>query len=504
MMKKELLTSLVRHCFLSLAIFSLSGGVVGAQTNTAVTDEPDIIINVDETPLTEAQKQQLAEVFGGQDGGDNAALPPGAVSCFDYYTFGSVDVNLRTALPTVVSGTDITFTGTITNNNPYPIVDGSLYVKAFKYRDATHDGNGPDVVDQFLVLDDVIIPAESSVPVSFTWSVPAFAGSGDYAVATFFTEAQRFNLSGLSFTDDIVGNTAPFSVIGETADRVSLDKTSVTVAGEPYTFASAIPPVDSDEPIEITARIRNESDTTQTAVMRWTTYSWDAQRERNRIKIQEQPIEVAAGSALPVSMTVTDTLHPVYLVEGRLQWQDTSSIINVRFARAGIDQLRINYPGITSFPLAAGSEYTLFSCLHNVGYTEMIPDGSLELTLSDRDGTMIESYEYTGAVTAQMMAAATSFTPTQNYNYVQLDARLLQAGEVVETVRLVYDCAAINPALCLPEVEPIVAESDNQLPIFLYLIYGALGLLFLTIAFIVIRDKPRRQQPNNDDTITTD
>ena len=42
------------------------------------------------------------------------------------------------------------------------------------------------------------------MPAQFTWQVPAFAETGDYQVATYFLSDKKFNLLGLSFTDDVV------------------------------------------------------------------------------------------------------------------------------------------------------------------------------------------------------------------------------------------------------------------------------------------------------------
>ena len=100
-------------------------------------------------------------------------MPTNTVSCFDYYTFGSVQANLTAPVTSAVSGTAITFSGTIKNNNPYPIVDGSLYVKVFKSRGSQNDGNGPDVVDQFVAMGDITIPANGSIPASYAWNVPS-------------------------------------------------------------------------------------------------------------------------------------------------------------------------------------------------------------------------------------------------------------------------------------------------------------------------------------------
>jgi hypothetical protein len=153
---------------------------------------------------------------------DQTSAADTTVDCSQYYTFDSVQANLSTPITSVVSGTSITFSGTLQNENPYPIVGGGLYVKIFKSRSAS-DANGPDVVDQFQVKDGIVIPGNGSVPISFSWQVPSYAESGDYSLATCFTNADKFNLLGLSFTDDVVGNTVPFTVSGEQNSGVACD-----------------------------------------------------------------------------------------------------------------------------------------------------------------------------------------------------------------------------------------------------------------------------------------
>src|ERR1700740_2507725 len=53
-------------------------------------------------------------------------------NCFDYYHFGSVQAHISASVKGTVTGVPITFTGTLDNANPYPIVDGTLIVKIFR------------------------------------------------------------------------------------------------------------------------------------------------------------------------------------------------------------------------------------------------------------------------------------------------------------------------------------------------------------------------------------
>ena len=410
--------------------------------------------------LVAAQTQDVPEAkFDGAVGAQAVAMPANTVSCFDYYTFGSVQANLTAPITSTVSGTSITFSGNLKNNNPYPIVDGALYVKVFKSRGSSNDGNGPDVVDQFFVKGDITIPANGSAPVSFQWKVPSYARSGDYSVATFFTTSRKFNLLGLSFTDDVVGNTVPFRVVGEQNTGVAFDKTGVTVGDQPYFFAAFPPRTDGSAPVAVKAKIRNTTTTAQTATVSWVIYQWDAQLRENAVQEETRQITVPAGGSADTSITVRDAKYPVYLAVGTLKWKDTQSIIGTRFVREGVDRTRINFPGVTNFPLNAGEENTLFSCLHNSGGSAVVPGGKLELTLTDAVGNLIHQYTYSGDVTGAMMGVAEKFTPEKTYDYFVLDARLFQGDTFIDEAHLVYDCEVIDPSLCKPHVAPTFLDS---------------------------------------------
>lgn len=409
------------------------------------------------------------------DGVAPSALPAGTVLCFDYYTFGSVQANISAAVTSAVSGTPIVFSGTLVNDNPYPIVDGALIVKVFKSRGSANDGNGPDVVDQFVVQGDITIPAESSTPISFTWRIPSYAQSGDYQLATFFTTSRKFNLLGLSFTDDVVGNTVPFRVTGEQTKGVSFNKSSVKVNADPYFFAAFPPRVAASEPSEVATVVRNTTAKPQQATISWTVYQWDSLLRVNAVQEETESVTVPAGGSAPVSITVTDARYPVYLVMGVLTWQDTKSIIGVRFVREGVNRTRINFPGVTAFPLVKGQETELFSCLHNAGEADAVPNGRLELTLLDPNSEVIHEFVYTGDVTGAMMGVADRFVPTQNYDRFRLEARLYEGETFIDEATLDYDCSTIDPSLC-----SVVAVGEST-PDFMQFISGNVDMTTLGV-----------------------
>lgn len=414
------------------------------------------------------------------------AAPAGTVSCFDYYSFGSIQAHLTSSVVGAVSGTSIVFKGTLENKNAYPVVDGALYVKIFRERDVDRDANGPDVVGQFLVKGDIVIPANGSVPVSFSWKIPAYALSGNYRAATFFTASRKFNLLGLSFTDDVVGNTVPFTVSGEQSTGVQFDKTGVTVGDQKYFFAAYPPRVPQKDPVIVTVQVRNTTATVQKISVRFQVYQWDAQLRENVVQEETRSVEVPAGKSGPVSITVSDARYPVYLVVGTLQWKDTKSIIGIRFVREGVDRTRINFPGVTSFPLKAGEQTTLFSCLHNSGEAASVSDGRLDLTLSDMAGNIIREYHYAGDVTGAMMGLADRFTPARSYDRFVLDARLYHGDEFIDEAHLVYDCNQIAPETCM-KGDMMSAELFGHVNPLYALLYTILGVVVLCVLWLVVR-----------------
>ncbi len=420
----------------------------------------------------------VIEASNEDEGFADVVVPPGTVSCFDYYTFGSVQARIRAEVSGTVSGAPITFSGNLVNSNPYPIVDGALYVKIFKSRGGANDGLGPDVVDQFLVEGDITIPAGGSVPVSFKWQVPAFALSGEYQLATFFTTSRKFNLLGLSFTDDVVGNTVPFTVSSEHVGTFGFDKAKVTIDNEPYFFAAFPPRKDAVSPVTVRARIDNTLGKSQRASLSWSVYRWDAQLRENVIDEEFRDIIVPEGGT-DVEIVVSNSNYPVYYVVGTLSWNGAKSIIGVRFVREGIDIPRINFPGITTFPITAGQENVLFACLHNSGSAPSVENVSFDLSLTDRDGKVIHEYRYDGEVSGAMMGVESLFTPGETYDYVTLSARLYQEGEFVDEALLTYDCADIDPTLCAStkKVSPLSSIKDS--------IYG-IGMLIFSFLLIIL------------------
>lgn len=373
-------------------------------------------------------------------GTNPTGAPDGLSSCFLHYRFGSVPAIIATTLKNGYQDGTMGFTGSVINENEYPIVDATVWVKIFHKRD-TQDANAPDVVDFFPALEHVTLKAKESVPLAFSWKIPADIEPGEYQAATYVTSSDRFELLGLSFTDDVIGNIAEFSIGGEKIGAVRFAKDGVTVAGKPFTFAAFPPklPTGTKE-VPVSARIVNTTTTPLETTVTWSVYYWDALQKEHLLDTKSETITVSASSTITTSIIVKDTEHSVYFIKGVVTSKHgASSIIGVRFVRSDVNEPRFNFVAVDNG--------TAIACIHSTG-TGPAQNGEVLITVT-KDvwyspvlrlfnlGTLA-SASYKGAIPGEIYALSAPLVG-KGTSYT-IKAELLQEGKMLDTVSLSYTC----------------------------------------------------------------
>lgn len=408
----------------------------------------------------------------------------GPVNCFDYYHFGSVQVDITPTLSSTVPGTPIFFKGVIKNDNEYPIVDGQVYVKIF-FKDQKETSlilqNGYQLVDQFIVSDGVTLKEKENRPISFEWNVPQYAQNGNYEVAMYFTSSHRYNLLGLSFTDDITGNKAGFSVVSDAPKVSYFDKNNVKLNDKPFHFAAFVPHFTKDEKVMAYVTVINPNNKETTVAITWKLYAWDAILPEHLKDTKMELITLKPNEKRAISYEAKPIDSAVPYVVAELKDKDTKSVLDIRFVRDGIDETRINFPGILKYPLRKGEENTLFSCAHATNVS-LAKDSLLTLTLKDMNNNVIHSYTYKGNITSNMMGFKDAFIPTDDLASFVLNAKLQREGEVVEDVDIIYDCGKIDPTQC-----PVSSSSNpkNNPSLYLYITVGIIGVASLGYMLLI-------------------
>ncbi len=431
-------------------------------------------------------------------GGEEIANIPGVVDCFDYYTFGSVQVDVAPILEQTVPGTPYTFAGVIKNNNAYPVVDGQVYVKIFKH-DASSEAlvkeNGYPLVAFFLAKDNLVLKANSEQSVTFDWHVPEAFDGGTYTAAFFFTTAHRYNLLGLSFTDDVTGNKATFSITAPDTSPapVTWNKNAVLLNDTKFRFAAFPPHFTKDEAVTAHLKLVNPSSETRDVEVTMITSKWDGILDAHEIGRESKKYTLKPHETLDIPFTpiVADT--SVTFLQAIVKDRDAESIMHIRYVRDGNEEARINFPSVLKYPFKAGETNMVFSCVHSTNLP-IVRDNVLTLTLKDKNDAVIHTYTYTGDITGSMMGLKDTFTPKKDIATFSLTASLSHKGTVVDEVTQKYDCNEIDPSLCVPDaIVDTIAESTGSPTPFtrttLYIIIFALIILVGLGTFVMIRKR---------------
>jgi hypothetical protein len=386
--------------------------------------------------------QEEPDLFELESTGDIPELS----SCFDYYRFGSTPVVMAGELSEVSQGADLELMATITNENPYPLTGVDVHVKVFRKVSEEKEPNGPDVVDWFVPLENVNLAALEKLEFPISWNVPEHATPGEYRFVTYVISNDRFNMHGLSFTDDIVGGQFDITVVGDEAKRSTVfDKQSVTVNGAPYYFA-AYPPRVGSSPTEVSAVLVNPTDTEQTVTLVWELFGWDAAHEGNRIETTEpENIVLSPNERRVVSYTVEDEALPVYFVRASVVApEETASILGIRFIREANSIPRFNFVGIDGFPV--DDTTNVVACAHTVGISS-IPNARIEL-VAEGTSKGIRAFlggqkrivkEYDGELPGDIRALVMPLTGIGDS--FTITARIFAGDTLIDEVVEQYDCS---------------------------------------------------------------
>jgi hypothetical protein len=388
---------------------------------------------------------------------------PNTAECFDYYKFGSVQVDVESEIASTSSGIPMTFRATIKNENNYPIVAGAVYAKVFRKQEDENNihANGNFLVDQFFVQDNISLDSGGQKVIDFDWNVPSYALSGDYQIAMFFTSVKKFNLLGLSFTDDVAGNTVDFTVAGEIEQNVEFDKNTVDINETNYHFA-AFPPRFKDEDIQIKTDLVNFTGESQIIPVIYKLYSWDGQTEENLLETRNETIQIDSNKTKQLSYTITDKSFPVYYLVVEADWQDSKSILDIRTVRETANRVRINFPSITSYPLKQNEKNTFFVCAHNSGTAGIVENNKLVVSILDENQEEIHQYVYEGPISGAMMGLKEEFIPKENYSNFSIKTDLYTDGQLVDSALMRYDCQDINPEACLSASQSKPASGEKE------------------------------------------
>ncbi len=368
-------------------------------------------------------------------------------SCFDYYKFQSVEIDLHGEKNIYKAGEGAKFIGFLTNKNNYPLVGGSLVLRVSKLDPKSQLGN--DIINEWTAKENLNLMAGEKQPISIPYQLPSGLPTGTYTLTSYFLTQNKFNISGLSFTDDIYGGYTIFSVEGRGEKAIKFDRAGVKVDGKNYRIFGFLPQVfgKDTKTLSISVPLKNDNAKAVSADVAYSLYNWDGIDKLNLIKIWTEKVDLPGQSSKTLSAVLNLSDRPVYFVKIVAKAGDQRSEIHIRLVKDGF-RPRLNFVGITQFPTGNKDNNTLFACYHNTTNGE--GGGRLEMSVKNSGGKVLSNATFSGKITGAIDVLTKDISSLKGYDKLLLSAKLYDdKNNLVDESDISYDCSKFSGDLCL-------------------------------------------------------
>jgi LPXTG-motif cell wall-anchored protein len=433
--------------------------------------------------IVRAQEDNIeGDVLTDISGLDPTSVKEGEITnCFDTYKFGSEGIALTAGseLNEYKPYDLVEVSGKISNNNPYPVL--GLTVRARVLR------NHPNpviqralytTVDDLVVADNILIKANSEYDLNFAYNISGNAPAGEYKIQYYVYNQNRFNLNGLSFTEDIVSNMTEFEVLGGN-EHLYLDKTNITVDGQINDTRAFITQHEQGKDIPVRLPLINPTGKTQEVEVSYKLYKWDEILESNFIEERIQQITIEANGKIDLEYIVKQTEYPVYymVIEANPIGENLKSpnnqektMAHIRFSVEGSNRPRVNWVGLNKNPFEGG-DVELLTCVHNTVFETDEGPVKVQSIAKDEKGRELSKIEYEGVMPSAISGIKNKLNTEKKFNTVTIETSIYNASnELVDNIITNYDCNEISPDLCLVE-----SKSNNIIIIAGLILLGILG-----------------------------
>ncbi len=411
-------------------------------------------------------------------------------NCFDTYKFGSLNINVTPDSSEYNPGDVIVIKGKITNTNNYPLIGVTVAARVLKDIPNANGQAYTTTIEEFILAENITLDAKASIDINESYNIPIKAAKGDYQIYLFGYQENRFNLAGLSFTDDIYGSRFSFKVKGENTQSIYLDQTRTTVGGQKHINHGYITKHNYNNPIEVKIPLKNTTNQEQKVILESTLYKWDGLQKENIEKSNTREIKIPAKGEIEVTEIVDKPDTSVYYLKLKANIaeipnvQKQQSISNIRFLVEDLNRVRLNWIGFDTFPKAAGQDAKIVTCIHNTN-DGIAKDISVETKIIDKWGKEMAKSSYKGDMGGAISGIIADLPKDKIINQALITSVVKDnEGKVIDTLNITYDCKKIGDgSKCIKEpIGSIIMRNSMG-------IIGGILVLGLIIYSIILQKK---------------
>ncbi len=368
-------------------------------------------------------------------------------SYLPYYNPNNFKLLFNPEKDSYVSGDSVKFSGTIINNNDYPVADAALYIRISRRPDNAKDGTGVgDFVDEFFAGEAMSLSANSKTFYSTNWNVPQGLPPGRYGAYFYFVSSKSFYLAGMPSNENSYGGSCYFEIkdSGQPVHAIFFDKGNIKIGGKKILPGSLFQIADNKNIVINVSAFNPGSSKVNTKVYK-ALFRWDDLKKERQIIEKEDIITFLPGARLDFEAQF-GTLSPgSYLYRVVSINEKNKSILKVRFIVTGKDvPARASLIGVDSYPIKKGDIISFFGVLGALSNDQNF-EGKVYLVLRDSNHNILEKIEYSGQIPPKLMAIKSVMTASEDYYDFVADMSIYDSkGNIIEEDSVSYNCDNFN------------------------------------------------------------
>lgn len=363
-----------------------------------------------------------------------AALSPTAKN---WYQFGSVYMPLSTDKVEYSPGDIVVISGRVQNNNTFPLTEGRVRLQIFYHEGAQSEY----MLGEFFAADNLYLQPNGTKEFGAIWEIPTNAREGTYTIEAYYA-IDEFNMAGVSFLRNVVGDRASFSVVGGT-ELLHMDTQGISVNGQSVSLNDFQPQQTAGNTVTVTVPLVNIGVETSAEVT-YQLYSWDDLRQDSLLSERTENVNIPANSQATLTYISEPLNSGAYLLKISVESGKNDNILKIRIPVSG-KRVKTNFLGLDKFPVTAGEDVTVFVCASNSADYSNNVSSEISLRVIDKNGNAVFSDSSSQMVPPDITCYDASFKASNNYDWLNLSSRITDEAGNIESVDLVYTGA---PAGC--------------------------------------------------------
>ena len=322
-------------------------------------------------------------------------------SCFKYYDYGKVKVNLASDKANYKTGENAEVRGTIRNLNSFPIRNAILYAQLKRINQDNDFGqNGHYLTDRITFIKNFNLSPSEDKQIKLNLAISESYPGGDYQLQYFVFSDAGFNFAGRNFLEEDNAGTTSFSIVNPERSLIYYDPNSIYVNGERHSIRETLSILPNKETsLSVNLAGANDADEYKAE---YYIFDFDDALPGNLIERGERVLNSDNNFRLNVSFNPDSSGAYVFQVITR---QPVKTMIKYRFVIEGDDPayLRMNDLGITNYPPSV--EDRAYMCFHSVGDSESA-EYTLRLSVLNNEDKMVEQKSVEGKFDASVRAVS--------------------------------------------------------------------------------------------------